>query len=55
MDAEKAAKATSTITSRSVVPFTGGLVFFVYAWFWPEDYGHWLGSIVHAFRVTAGF
>jgi hypothetical protein len=53
--ADKAATtATNTVTSRSFVPFTGGLIVFIYAWFWPEDYGHWLGTIVHAFRLTSG-
>lgn len=23
--------------------------------FWPEQYGHWMGTIVHAFRQAAGF
>jgi hypothetical protein len=50
-----ATTATNTVTSRSIVPFTGGLIIFVYAWFWPEGYGHWVGQIVHAFRQTAGF
>lgn len=52
---EKAAGASQIVYPRSVVPFTGGLIFFLYAFFWPEGYGHWLGTIVHAFRVTAGF
>lgn len=46
--------ASTTIYGRSVVPFTGGLLV-VYAFFWPEGYGHWLGTIVAAFRATAGF
>ena len=46
--------ATNTISSRSFIPFTGGLIVFIYAWFWPESYGHWLGSIVHAFRTASG-
>jgi hypothetical protein len=41
--------------NRSIVPFTGGLLIFIYAFFWPESYGHWLGAIVRAFRDTAGF
>lgn len=45
----------TTTTARSVVPFTGGLLFVIYAFFWPEAYGHWLGTIVRAFRSTAGF
>jgi hypothetical protein len=41
--------------TRSLIPFTGGLCFVLYAFFWPESYGHWLGTIVHAFRAAAGF
>jgi hypothetical protein len=37
-----------------LVPFTGGL-FVVWAFFGPESYGRWLGTIVHAFRTAAGF
>lgn len=52
---EKAGAAVhQTVSSRSVVPFTGGLIIFTYAWFWPEQYGHWLGTIVHAFRAASG-
>ncbi|WP_316172991.1 hypothetical protein [Bradyrhizobium sp. SZCCHNRI2049] len=47
--------ATQNVVGRSVVPFTSGLVFFVWAVFWPESYGAWLGSIVGAFRAKAGF
>lgn len=52
---EKANSVTQTITSRSLVPFTGGIIVFVYAFFWPESYGNWLGTIVRAFRAAAGF
>jgi hypothetical protein len=45
----------NSISARSLVPFTSGSIIFIYAFFWPEGYGHWLGSIVHAFRATAGF
>lgn len=51
---EKAAQATNNVTSRSIVPFTGGLLMLIYAFFWPEGYGHWLGQIVHAFRASSG-
>jgi hypothetical protein len=37
----------------NLVPFTGGLIPFIYAFFWPESFGHWLGTIVHAFRSAA--
>ena len=45
---------TVTSTGRSVVPFTGGLLFVIYAFFWPESYGTWLGTIVKAFRAASG-
>lgn len=45
----------SNVNTRNVIPFTGGILFVVYAFFWPESYGHWLGTIVHAFRAAAGF
>jgi hypothetical protein len=55
LNTDNAAKITNNLgISRSIVPFTGGL-FVIYAFFWPEEYGHWLGSVVHSFRVTAGF
>jgi len=40
--------------ARGIVPFTGGLLMLIYAFFWPESYGHWLGQIVHAFRAASG-
>jgi hypothetical protein len=48
-------EVTNTFVGRGIIPFTSGLIMFVYAFFWPEGYGHWLGSIVRAFRATAGF
>jgi hypothetical protein len=45
---------TNTVTSRSFIPFTSGLIIFVYAFFWPAQYGAWLGTIVHSFRVASG-
>lgn len=41
-------------TRVSVIPFTGGIIVFVYAFFWPESYGNWLGTIVRAFRTASG-
>ena len=38
----------------TLVPFTTGIFFSLYAFFWPESYGRWLGTIVHAFRQAAG-
>jgi len=47
--------ATPKVKSYSIrlVPFTGGLCA-LWAFFGPESYGTWLGTIVHAFRVAAG-
>jgi hypothetical protein len=47
--------SNSHVTRVSLVPFTSGLIPFVYAFFWPEGFGHWLGTMVHAFRAAAGF
>jgi hypothetical protein len=52
--AKKNIDVSNVVTSRSIVPFTGGLIFFIYAFFWPEGYGTWLGTIVKAFRAAAG-
>lgn len=50
------AGAAASITSNtSFVPFTGGILFIGWAYFWPLSYGEWLGTIVHAFRAKAGF
>ncbi len=51
---DKIVNTMSNNTARSIVPFTGGLLFVIYAFFWPESYGHWLGTIVHAFRAASG-
>lgn len=52
--AEKVGQSVSnSITHRALIPFTGGL-FVVYAFFWPEGYGRWIGTIVRAFRQAAG-
>ena len=48
-------EVTQTVANnRSVIPFTGGLLFVVYAFFWPESYGTWLGTIFASFRIAAG-
>jgi hypothetical protein len=49
------AKRVNVPTRLNVIPFTGGLLFVVYAFFWPEGYGAWLGTIVKSFRTAAGF
>ena len=51
---DKANTNTTNVSARGLVPFTGGLIIAIYAWFWPKGYGHWLGSIVRAFRATSG-
>lgn len=55
---DKVVSVTQSLGGRAVVPFTvpftGGILFVIYAFFWPESYGTWLGTIVHAFRVAAG-
>lgn len=51
---DKAAKATNTFYGRSVVPFTGG-IFSIYAFFWPESFGTWFGTIIRCIRTAGGF
>jgi hypothetical protein len=41
-------------TRVSLIPFTG-ILFAIWAFFGPESYGRWLGTIAHAFRGAAGF
>lgn len=53
--ADKAVEVKNYLNGRGIVPFTGGIIIFLYAFFWPDGYGHWLGRIVRAFRETAGF
>lgn len=43
-----------SIVRVNLVPFTGGLIPFVYAFFWPDSFGNWIGTIVHAFRAASG-
>lgn len=50
---DNVANASKTARVCNVVPFTGGLMV-IYAFFWPESCGHWLGTIVHSFRAAAG-
>jgi hypothetical protein len=47
------ANAGKSTMRVNLVPFTGGLIPFVYAFFWPDSFGHWLSTIVHAFRTAA--
>ncbi len=51
---DKASTITTSLTSRSIVPFTGGVLMLIYAFFWPVQYGTWLGDIVRAFRSASG-
>lgn len=46
--------APTNYTTLRVVPFTGG-IFAIYAFFWPQQFGEWFGSIIHAIRGAAGF
>ena len=46
-------KVTTNIYGRSVVPFTGP-IFAIWAFFGPESFGTWFGTIVRAFRSAAG-
>lgn len=54
-ETKKATEVSQTVVGRGIVPFTGGIIIFVYAFFWPDGYGRWLGTIVRAFREVAGF
>lgn len=38
MSLDKKVDVTQAVTSRSFIPFTGGLIIFIYAFFWPEGY-----------------
>jgi hypothetical protein len=49
---EKAAKVVTNNYGRSVVPFTGP-IFAVWAFFDPNGFGRWFGTVVHAFRTAA--
>lgn len=47
-------KSTSTHNTLRVVPFTGP-IFAIWAFFWPESFGLWFGTIIHAVRSAGGF
>lgn len=42
------------VYGRSIIPFTGP-IFAIWAFFSPEGFGRWFGTIVRAFRLAAGF
>lgn len=44
----------SNYTSLRVIPFTGP-IFAIWAFFWPESFGTWFGTIIHAIRTAGGF
>jgi hypothetical protein len=44
----------TTYSTVKLFPFTGA-IFVIWAFFSPEGYGYWLGTIVRAFRGAAGF
>lgn len=46
-------KSHSTYNILRVVPFTGP-IFAIYAFFWPEGFGTWFGTIIRAFRAASG-
>lgn len=52
--AKKAVEVTNHVSGRSLIPFTG-VFFAIWAFFGPESYGRWLGTIVRAFRTAAGW
>jgi hypothetical protein len=51
---DKAATATTNLHGRSVVPFTSG-IFAIYAFFCPESFGTWFGTIIRCIRAAGGF
>lgn len=42
------------IARVNVIPFSSG-IFAVYAFFWPESFSNWFGSIIHGVRAAGGF
>ena len=46
-------KYTNNFYGRSLVPFTGPF-FAIWAFFGPESFGTWFGTIIRAFRAAAG-
>jgi hypothetical protein len=50
---DKAINVTHSVTGRSIIPFTGPL-FAMWAFFDPEGFGRWFGTMIHAIRVAAG-
>lgn len=54
MKIDASTAVTNSVTSRSFIPFTGGVLMLIYAFFWPEGYGTWLGLIVKSFRAASG-
>lgn len=51
---DKAEKVSQTIYGRSIVPFTGP-IFAIWAFFWPESFGTWFGTIIRCIRTAGGF
>lgn len=54
MDHKEKVEVSQTLIARGIVPFTSGLIPFIYAFFWPESFWRWLGTMVQAFRSAAG-
>ena len=46
-------KSNTNNTSIRFFPFAGG-AFAIFAFFWPVEYGTWLGIIVKSFRAASG-
>lgn len=46
-------KSGINVTALRVIPFTGPF-FAIWAFFGPESFGMWFGTIVKAFRVASG-
>lgn len=53
MTEDKTTTVTNNVNGRGIIPFTG-VFFAIWAFFGPESYGYWLGSIVRGFRAAAG-
>jgi len=54
---DKAVKVSQEVIGRGLIPFTGPF-FAIYAFFWPDSFGRWwgtiLGTIVHLTRTIGG-
>lgn len=57
-DSTDKVKVTQEIIGRSIIPFTGPF-FCIYAFFWPESFANWwgtiVGTIIGIIRAKGGF